>query len=196
VIEPLIQPQEIEALAREFGAPLRHTCILDVARGTYDLWARKVSAGPVACRGEVIMVILRPNGKVLLHTKHFYPQGVYRLLSGRVLWKDPVAHTLQREVMEETSLEVSIASFLGLIEYQFRWQDRIVPFVSYVFELHEVGGELTCLDEGEGIAGFREVSVGELSQVGAELEHLEPQWQDWGNFRAVAHYLVQDALNP
>ncbi len=196
MIEPLIHPQEVEALTREFGEPLRQTCTMDVARATYDRWARKISAGPVACRGEVIMVILRPNGKVLLHTKDFYPQGVYRLLSGRVLWRDEVAHTLHREVTEETSLEVTIESFLGLIEYQFQWQDRVVPFVSYVFELHEVGGELNCLDQGEGIAGFREVSVGELSQVGAELEHLEPQWQDWGNFRAVAHYLVQDALIP
>jgi ADP-ribose pyrophosphatase YjhB (NUDIX family) len=190
VIEPLIHPQEVEDLTREFGEPLRQTCTLGVTRATYDRWARKVSAGPVACRGEVIMVILRPNGKA------FDPQGVYRLLSGRVLWRDDVAHTLHREVTEETSLEVTIESFLGLIEYQFRWQDHVAPFVSYVFELHEVGGELHCLDEGEGIAGFREVSVGELSHVGAELEHLEPQWQDWGNFRAVAHYLVQDALTP
>ncbi len=140
------------------------------------------------------MVIVRPNGKVLLHTKGFYPQGVYRLLSGRVLWRDAVAHTLHREVAEETSLEVTIESFLGLIEYQFRWQDDALPFVSYVFELHEVGGELHCLDQGEGITGFREVDVGELSQVAAELERLEPQWKDWGNFRAVAHYLVEDAL--
>jgi ADP-ribose pyrophosphatase YjhB (NUDIX family) len=196
VIEPLIHPQEVEALTSQFGEPLRQTCTMDVTRHTYDRWARKVSAGPVACRGEVIMVILRPNGKVLLHTKDFYPQGVYRLLSGRVLWRDEVAHTLHREVAEETSLEVTIESFLGLIEYQFRWQDRALPFVSYVFELHEVGGELHCLDKGEGIAGFREVSVDELSQVGTELEHLEPQWQDWGNFRAIAHYLVQQALTP
>jgi len=194
VTDPLIHPQEVEALTRQFGEPRRQTCTMDVAHPTYDRWVRKVSTGPVACRGEVIMVILRPNGRVLLHTKDFYPQGVYRLLSGRVLWRDDVAHTLHREVREETSLDVTVQSFLGLIEYQFQCKESVLPFVSYVFELHEVGGELCCLDKGEGITDFREVSVGELSQVAAELEHLEPQWQDWGNFRAVAHHMVQDLL--
>jgi ADP-ribose pyrophosphatase YjhB (NUDIX family) len=168
---------------------------MDVTDPTYDRWARKISAGPVACRGEVIMVIVRPNGSVLLHTKSFYPPGVYRLLSGRVLWRDAVEHTLHREVKEETSLDVAVERFLGLVEYEFRSQGRTIPFVSYVFELREIGRELCCQDEGEGISAFREVRPNELSQVATELEQLEPQWQDWGHFRAVTHRLVQDLLS-
>jgi ADP-ribose pyrophosphatase YjhB (NUDIX family) len=194
--ERLVNPEEVEALARQFGQPQRVACTMDVTDPTYERWARKISVGPVACRGEVIMVIVRPNGSVLLHTKSFYPPGVYRLLSGRVLWRDAVEHTLHREVKEETSLDVTVEHFMGLVEYQFRSQGRTVPFISYVFELREIGGELDCRDEGEGISAFREAPVGELSQVAAELEQLEPQWQDWGNFRAVAHRLAQDLLGP
>ena len=196
VTERLMNPEEVETLARQFGEPRRLTCSIDVTHPTCDRWARKISAGPVACRGEVIMVIVRPNGSVLLHTKSFYPPGVYRLLSGRVLWSDAVELTLHREVREETSLDVTVERFLGLVEYQFRSKGQTVPFVSYIFELREIGGELCCRDEGEGITEFREVPVGELSQVAAQLEQLESQWQDWGNFRAVAHHLVQDLLSP
>jgi NAD+ diphosphatase len=196
VTEPLLNPQEVETLTRQFGEPHRVVHGMDVAHPTYERWTRKISAGPVACRGEVIMVIVRPNGNVLLHTKSFYPAGVYRLLSGRVLWRDAVENTLHREIREETSLDVAVERFLGLVEYEFRSHGQTVPFVSYIFELRELGGELCCQDHGEEITEFREVPVSELSQVAALLEQLEPRWQDWGNFRAVAHHLVQDLLSP
>jgi ADP-ribose pyrophosphatase YjhB (NUDIX family) len=195
VTERFIRPAEIEALARRFGEPSRRTCNMEVSQVTYDAWCRKVSNSPVACRGEVIMVIVRPNGTVLLHTKDFYPSGVYRLLSGRVLWEDDVEGTLLREVAEETSLEVSVERFLGLIEYHFQWRDKTLPFVSYLFHLRELGGQLCCLDEGEGITGFREASLEELLDVAAQLEHLEPEWRDWGQFRAVAHHMVHELLS-
>lgn len=193
--ERFIHPAEIEALARRFGEPSRQTCNMEVSQATYDAWSRKVSTSPVACRGEVIMVIVRPNGSVLLHTKDFYPSGVYRLLSGRVLWQDEVESTLLREVAEETSLDVSVERFLGVIEYHFQWRDRTLPFVSYLFHLRELGGRLCCLDEGEGITDFREASIEQLSDVAAQLERLEPDWQDWGQFRAVAHHMVHELLS-
>lgn len=192
--KPLMDPQEVQELATQFGEPLRCSHSLPVSRATYDAWSQKISTGPVACRGEVIMVILRPNGNVLLHTKDFYPSGVYRLLSGRVLWNDDVEDTLRREVAEETSLDVRVERFLGLIEYEFSYRGRSVPFVSYVFELRECGGSLCCLDQGEGISGFREAPISDLSEIAGQLEKLESRWQDWGRFRAVAHRVVRELL--
>jgi ADP-ribose pyrophosphatase YjhB (NUDIX family) len=132
---------------------------------------------------------------VLLHTKDFYPDGVYRLLSGRVLWHEEVEQTLRREVAEETSLDVSVQRFLGLIEYEFRCRGKSLPFVSYVFELRECGGSLCCLDQGEGIADFREAAISDLSQIAAHLERLGSRWKDWGQFRAVAHHVVRELLD-
>jgi ADP-ribose pyrophosphatase YjhB (NUDIX family) len=194
VTERLMHPEEIQSLASKFGEPHRQTCDMEVSQATYRAWSRKLSTGPVACRGEVIMVIVRPNGNVLLHTKDFYPSGVYRLLTGRVLWHEGVETALQREVVEETSLNVTVERFLGLLEYQFHCEGNTLPFVSYLFQLRERGGELCCRDQGEGITDFREASISELSHIAAQLERLEPQWQDWGNFRAVAHYLTQELL--
>ena len=188
--ERLLHQEEIEALIRRFGHPRRHNCTLEVSENTYNAWTRKISTGPVACRGEVIMVILRLNGNLLLHTKDFYPSGVYRLLSGRVLWQERVEETLHREVQEETSLDVKVERFLGLIEYEFRCQANRLAFVSYVFQLQELGGELCCIDTGERISDFREAPVTDLPIVAVQLEHLQPEWRDWGNFRAVAHRFV------
>jgi 8-oxo-dGTP pyrophosphatase MutT (NUDIX family) len=185
---------ELESLAKQFGQPRRSSYSLRVSPATYAAWVQKTRQGPVACRGEVIMVIVRPNGNVLLHTKDFYPDGVYRLLSGRVLWHEEVEKTLRREVMEETSLEVNVDRFLGLIEYQFLCRESTVPFFSYLFQLSEIRGELCCLDHGEGITDFREANITELPRVAAQLESLEPDWQDWGRFRAVAHHMVWDLL--
>jgi ADP-ribose pyrophosphatase YjhB (NUDIX family) len=194
VSEGLIYEEEIEALIARFGHPRRHTCTIHVTRDTFYSWIRKISTGPVACRGEVVMVVVRPNGNLLLHTKHFYPQGVYRLPSGRVLWQETVEETLHRELKEETNLDVNVERFLGLIEYELRYKGTSIPFVSYIFEVREVAGQLCCLDHREGITGFREASLGDLPSVAAQLEQLEPRWRDWGNFRAIAHRMVEELL--
>lgn len=192
--ERLMHEDEIAALINRFGEPYHQHHTIEVSRQSFDHWKRKISVGPVSCRGEVIMVIIRPNGNVLLHTKDFYPPGAYRLPTGRVLWPDKVEATLSREVKEETNLEVAVERFLGLIEYEILCEGHSLPFVSYVFQLREVSGELRCLDDEEGICGFREAPVQHLPEVGAYLEQLKQQWRDWGHFRAVAHYAVEAML--
>ena len=116
------------------------------------------------------------------------------MLSGRVLWDEKVEEALRHEVNEETGLDVRVEQFLGVIEYEFRCRGNRLPFVSYVFQLRELGGELCCRDDQEGISDFREATVGELSSVAEELDNLVPQWRDWGNFRAIAHRLVGEIL--
>lgn len=186
--------KEIEALVRRFGEPRRQNHTIQVSQNAYDHWMQKVYAGPASCRGEVIMVIVRPNGKVLLHTKDFYPAAVYRLPSGRVLWEEQIEEALHNEVAEETGLDVRVERFLGVIEYEFCCQGKSIPFVSYVFQLQELGGQLCCRDHQERIIGFRDATIGELSPVAKQLEDLVPQWQDWGHFRAIAHRFVKEML--
>lgn len=190
----LIINEEIAGLIARFGEPLRQSHVIEVSHKTYDAWMRKIHTGPTACRGEVIMAIVRPNGHVLLHTKNFYPPGVYRVLSGRVLWHEGVEQALRNEVKEETSLDVRVERFLGLIEYEFRCKSNALRFVSYVFHLREVGGNLCCRDDHEGITDFREVTLEDLSDVAQQLEHLAEPWHDWGLFRSIAHQFVCDAL--
>lgn len=192
--ERLMSQAELEKLVARFGEPHRQTHAIDITQRTYRSWMRKITTGPVSCRGEVIMVIVRPNGTILVHTKDFYPPGVYRLPSGRVLWNEKVQTTLRREVTEETNLDVGVEDFLGLIEYAFCCHGNTLPFVSYLFHLEELGGDLRCRDHNEGITDFREASIGEFPALVQHLENLEPPWHDWGQFRAIAHRVVHNIL--
>jgi 8-oxo-dGTP diphosphatase len=143
-------------------------------------------------RGEVVLVICRPNGLIILHTKRFYPAGVYRLPSGGIRRGERVLEAMWRETQEETGLEVEIERFLGLLEYEFHHRDERLPFVSYVFLGRERGGYLAPQDESEQITAFRAVAVDELATVAEALRALPDPWRDWGAFRALAHDFVAE----
>ncbi|PZW24014.1 NUDIX domain-containing protein, partial [Thermosporothrix hazakensis] len=63
------------------------------------------------------MAIRRPHDRLLTFTKTFYPQGVYRLLTGGVEFHETVLEALHREVYEETGLQASVERFLACISY-------------------------------------------------------------------------------
>lgn len=181
-------PQEVAALAARYGAPERRRFALDLGEREFEYWREKSAHR----RGEVVLVIRRPSGRVLLHTKGFYPPGTYRLPSGGVRWGEEVLSAVHREAREETGLDVEVERFLGLIEVEFRHADQALPFVSYVFLVREIGGELAPQDSEEEITAFREVPPEELEAVANELEALPEEWRDWGRFRALAHHFVSE----
>jgi NAD+ diphosphatase len=148
-------------------------------------------------RGEVCMVVRRPNGKLITAKKTFYPAGAYRLLTGGVDHGEPIADALLREVAEETGLDVVVRRFLAVIEYQVHggWETSAaqggqgvsdllaspIPhlpspishsFATFAFLLDETGGTLQAHDPGERIETFRELAVAELPALAETLEHL------------------------
>ncbi|MCS7179708.1 MAG: NUDIX domain-containing protein, partial [Anaerolineae bacterium] len=48
--------------------------------------------------GEVVLLLRRADGSLLLHTKTFYPDGVYRLPSGGIRRGEKVLAAAAREV--------------------------------------------------------------------------------------------------
>ena len=189
-ISELIDEGEIEKLAEQYGPFPRRRYVLRMGREEFDYWREKVARDR---RGEVVLVIRRPDGKVILHTKDFYPAGIYRLPSGGVGWGEDVLRAVHREAREETGLEVEVERLLGIIEYEFRCGDTAVPFVSYVFLVRKGEGELAP-QGGEHIASFRFVHPEELPAVAAALRNLRGDWRDWGRFRAIAHDLAAEVL--
>ena len=158
----------------------------DVSEAFFDEMARKQQESP----GEVVMVIRRPTGKVLLLTKEFYPAGVYRLPSGMIKKGERPEDALVRETREETGLAVKVDRRLSVIHFVLRSGFRRTDFLSYVILTDEVAGKPTPEDLQESIAGFREVSPCDLRDVAAQLSNLPEQWRDWGRFRAIVHYSV------
>jgi len=189
-IETLINPEEIEALARQYGPVERRSYSLEVGRRNFEYWRRELVEKR---RGEVVFVVRGPGG-LILHTKDFYPPGTYRLPSGGVRWGESVLSALHREAREEMGLEVEVDRFLGLLEYEFRCQGEMMPFVSYVFLVREAGGELAPQDKEERILSFRQVPVAELSAIADSLRAMEGDWQGWGEFRAIAHDFVVEMM--
>jgi len=143
---------------------------------------------------EVIILLRRRNGNYLVHTKAFYPEGVYRLMSGGIKPGEDLLASLRREAREETGLCVRIERFLGILHYEFIWGDDRVAFASYLFLVGEMGGVLRCNDAHEQITGFREVTLADIASLARQLEALPEDWADWGRFRAAAHRMVVEGL--
>lgn len=165
---------------------------LDVGHYFYGKMVRKRRGSA----GEVVMVIRRPGGKVLLNTKEFYPEGVYRLLSGKMKGRESPDDTLEREAYEETGLRVRVERYLGKIGYVLTSPSGIMGYVSHVFLTEQTTGEPAPIDAEERITDFREEDPCELQHVAQGLRSLPEDWADWGRFRAIAHDLVYRELCP
>lgn len=152
--------------------------------------------------GEVCMVVRRPNGRVLLSIKTFYPRGAYRLPTGGIHDGEPVYDALMRETHEETGLETAVERFLARISYRPKPAGAAPLFHTFAFLLKETAGTLGALDLSEQLEDWREIEVSELPAVANTLDDLRTtsthdiggDWRAWGKFRAVVHRVVYDAL--
>ena len=188
------QLQEISELERRFGRPVRVDALIN---GFFDPIRRPDRIG------EVCMVVRRPNGKLLLSIKTFYPRGAYRLPTGGIDHGESILAAVLRETAEETGLETEVRRFVAQIAYRPRSEPGGQPiFHTFAFLLDELGGTLGSRDEHEQIEEYIEVDPAELRSVADRLEHVTSEhsadiggdWADWGEFRAVVHRAVADAL--
>ena len=149
------------------------------------------------------MVVRRPNGKLLLSIKTFYPRGAYRLPTGGIDHGESILAAVVRETAEETGLQTEVRRFVAQIAYRPRSARSGQPiFHTFAFLLDELGGTLGSLSEHEQIEEYIEVDPRELRSVADRLEHVTSEhsaaiggdWADWGKFRAVVHRAVADAL--
>jgi 8-oxo-dGTP pyrophosphatase MutT (NUDIX family) len=187
--------REISELARRYGEP-RHVDAT-IHDGFHDPIRRTNRFG------EVLMAVRRPNGKLLVAIKTFYPRGAYRLPTGGIHHGESIHAALLRETKEETGLDTDVRRFLATIAYRGRSSPTAAPlFHTFAFLLDELGGTLGALDTDEQIEDWREMAPAELRAHAAVLDGLATEgtksiggsWSDWGRFRAVAHRAVADAL--
>jgi 8-oxo-dGTP pyrophosphatase MutT (NUDIX family) len=144
--------------------------------------------------GEVVIVVSRPAGKIILSTKSFYPKGVYRLPTGKMKKPESPDEAALRETYEETGHEIQSAGFLGTILCYFTSQGETVTFPSHVLVTEEIEGSIAPIDEHEGIIASLDTPPCCLRTVATQLRDLPAPWADWGKWRAVAHDFVYEAL--
>jgi 8-oxo-dGTP pyrophosphatase MutT (NUDIX family) len=193
---PAEAKREVRDLASRYGEPRRIDATIH--DGFDDPIRRKDRFG------EVLMAVRRPNGKLLVAIKTFYPRGAYRLPTGGIHHGESIHDALVRETKEETGLDTVVRRFLAAIAYRGRSSPSAAPlFHTFAFLLDELGGTLEALDTDEQIEDWRELAPSELRAQAAVLEGLTTQgkksiggsWADWGRFRAIAHRAVADALD-
>jgi ADP-ribose pyrophosphatase YjhB (NUDIX family) len=179
-----VDAAEVRTLSRKYGVP-------QLAELKLDKWPMPGRARDER-RGEVVFAIRNRRGEIILHTKTFYPEGVYRLPGGGIRWDEEVENALFREIEEETGLPVTVEKFVALILYEVRRRKK--PFASYVFLLSTDKLHPSVQDPGERISAFKGVSAAELRAITQLLRTLPDEWRTWGKFRALAHELVADAM--
>lgn len=189
----LVDENELARLMAEYGPGQRRRVTMEVSAQSFDEWSEKL-VRRANRRGEAVLAIQRPDGQLLLHTKRFYPEGIFRLPSGGVYPGESVPSGAIREAKEETGLDVTIERFLGMVEYEFQHELQRLPFVSYVFLMRAGDDRPAVQDPQEEITGFRCVTPAEIRTTAVQLRALSGAWADWGRFRALPHDLVAETL--
>ena len=153
----------------------------------WEMWEARLA--------EVVLVLRRPGGRIVLQTKSFYPAGTFRLPSGGVRAGEDLLAAVRRETWEETGLPACIVRFLGVLRYYFRRRGVAMERASFVFLLEMGPDRLQPQDGSERISAFREVPPRALESVAGQLESLPGEWAVWGCFRALVHRFVAEAMH-
>ncbi len=183
-----VEPEELAALQARYGAFPQEEVRFPI-RSEHFFESARTPLGRTR-RAEILAVVVAPDGRILVHTKRFYPPGVYRLLSGGIGVGEPVEDALVREIAEETGLPVVRQCFIGLLAYTMIYREERLRFASYVYRVDVPDTTLHVNDESEEISDFRWIPFSDLPKVRAGLYQVPPEWQDWGRFRALGHDFV------
>ncbi|MBI1879046.1 MAG: NUDIX hydrolase [Chloroflexi bacterium] len=179
-------PKVLKKLERRFGLTYHQHVELSISTEIMLRMTAKMNQKKPR-RGEVVMLVPNEQRHIWLHTKSFYPQGVYRLMTGGLDPGEAPHQALRREVKEETGFKVKVQRCLGVITYTLSTQGVEVPFVSYVFATTPTKGLPQPTDPAEAITHFQAVPISVLAETARQLRSLTGEFADWGVFRAVAH---------
>jgi 8-oxo-dGTP pyrophosphatase MutT (NUDIX family) len=155
----------------------------------YDL---ATGRGDEDTRTEVILVLPRPGGKVLLITKPFYPRRTFRMPSGGVKPGESPEDAFRREVHEETGLDSEPVLTIETMILRCRSGEDVVDVTSHVILGSATSASPHANDLHEQISGYREIEPARLRDIADELANLPGRWRGWGLFRAPAHLAAAD----
>jgi 8-oxo-dGTP pyrophosphatase MutT (NUDIX family) len=189
LFKALIDVDELRLLEQEFGTFRIEAATVPMNDAEFHHWYDAVAIKRKR-RGEVVLLIENNKGQILLHTKSFYPKGVYRIPTGGIHFGESVLAALEREMYEETGFNVLSKKLIALTLYQFTNSKSHVGFPSYLFRVKTTMTSPRPQDSGERITNFCWIDVSELEAVTDCLLNLNEAWNEWGKMRAVPHRLA------
>ena len=183
-------PAEEQALIARYGPTAQHHLRFELDASGYAYWWQ---ATALLRRAEVVLIVQRDDGRLLLHTKAHYPPGTYRLLTGGIQWGESVLAGLEREEGEELGARLAVVALPALIRYELHHEGRSLPFASYLFLLQAPEGFAPVAnDPREAISGYRWVAPTEMGAVAGHLRGIVRSWGSWGAFRAITHEVLAE----
>jgi len=159
-----------------------------------DFFERMKNLISIDRRGEVVFCVVRPNGNIITTTCKGYPDGIYRIPTGGLGYKENIVDAVYREVKEELGLEVEILKFGGVIKITLTHENENLMFYSYLFILKEKGGRLLLDALDNEISDTKEVSAEQFFSLVEKLNNIEGRWKDWGKFRYITSKAVLDLI--
>ena len=184
--------KELEKLRKRFGDFDRATFEFRSLSPNFRAWVQKLTRR----RGEIILVVPRGEGKVLLHTKPHYPDDVFRLPTGGIHPEEAALDAARREGFEEIGFKAKELQLLGVLENVFWLQQEKYVYPSFVFQTEKYTKKPKPTDPDEAISGFRDADVLELQTAALHLTSLPAGWNDWGRFRAAPHLWLANRMQP
>ncbi|MCC7163958.1 MAG: NUDIX hydrolase [Anaerolineae bacterium] len=175
--------RELDKLRRRFGEFERVSFEFRSISPHFGAWVQKLTKR----RGEIILVVPRGKGRVLLHTKPHYPDSVFRLPTGGIHPRETALDAAQREGFEEIGFKPKKLELLGVLDNVFWLPDQKLVYPSFVFQTEKYTGEPSPTDPDEEISGFRDADMLELETMAILMTSLPAAWKDWGRFRAAPH---------
>jgi 8-oxo-dGTP diphosphatase len=186
-----IEPAEFNHLKELFGPiPCRPTR-LELSATSKAHWWRVLEQDR---RAEVVLIVPRPGGRVLLISKPDYPAGTFRLPTGGVGLEEEVLTAAARELFEETGLALRPQRLLGVVDWTFTHHGLQKRFASYLCLFPLTQAAVRTTDARENISAYRELDLDQLDSIIAHLRKLPAEWRSWGEQRAVPHELVSELL--
>ncbi|MFK8052347.1 MAG: NUDIX domain-containing protein [Woeseiaceae bacterium] len=127
----------------EHGGKVRPSC--SDARCDFVFWGNPT---------PVVAAIAERNGHVIQVRSHGWPEGWYGLVTGFLEAGEMPEQAVLREVKEETGLEPTMGSYIGMYPF-YRMNQLIIAY-------HVTVGEGDVVIDAEELDGYREVAIDDL----------------------------------
>jgi ADP-ribose pyrophosphatase YjhB (NUDIX family) len=182
-----VTEEMIQEMEERHGVPAESSFSYEVTEKEYN----RIRSSQKHGRNHDVTLYIRKGGKYVVIAKPFYPPGLYRAPSGGLKPGESFDDGIEREMVEETGVQVELDRFILKTYVRFTFEDRTIDWRSFVFTAEYVSGEFEWTDTDE----IREVEL-------AELEHFDKfgammRETDIGglHYRADLHEKVKSLLN-
>jgi len=108
---------------------------------------------------DFTLYIFKGN-KVIVNSKHHYPEGLYRAPSGGLKPSESLIEGITREAYEETGTRIELQKYILQVYVSFSFGRKSIPWRTHVFTAKYKSGKIEPID----IREIRETKLADLAE--------------------------------